>query len=871
MRLRLAFATLLLAGCGLSTAGGPPAPPAAPPAQQTAPAAVREFVPGRILLKASSLQRVTRDSPVPIRSRQSLGAGAVQLLEVPPDTDLLAACKKLAALPGVEYAEPDYILHTAQTPPNDPRFGEQWPLQNVGGADIRALQAWQTTQGSSQVVVAVVDTGVDYDHPDLKANMWVNPGEQPNGIDDDGNGFVDDIHGISAIPGETTPMDTNSHGTHVAGIVAAVANNGQGVAGVAPGCRLMALKFLAADGSGPTSRAITCIDYAVAKGARIINASWGGPDGGEALEDAIRRAGEAGVLFVTAAGNFAQDNDLIPNFPASYELSNLISVGASTRTDGVMALSNFGQRTCHLFAPGLQVLSTEPGGQYSVKSGTSMASPHVAGAAALLMSAQPGLNPATARARLLAGTRSIPAFQGLCQTGGRLDARSALDVSASTVYLSSLQPFTARPGDTLTLLGQGFGSTPGQVTFGALGATTNQWTDTQIKLTVPPGASSAQVRVRTAGNSESNPQPFTLYTGVVYSEEAVPSTYASIGSTGTAVSLTDDASTAVDLPFPFTYHGLTKTKLWISSNGFVTFAEAGSTAPDNRPIPSGIVPNDMIAPFWDDLNPEEGGRILYQTRGQAPDREFVVQWDDLQHFPTTPTGVTIQVVLKENGEILCHYPDLTFGDTSFDHALSASIGVENTVGDYGRQHVGEPASSLRYRAQSGAASGEQSVALASGWNAVSLDTGRLTEVTPGAGLVGGFSWNASTRVYDTVSPDLAGLNRPVQAGLGMWLFAQSATQLRYRGQPSGNRFSVDLDPGWNLVSIPGSGTIDPQEILSTSNGVEVTLPAATASRLLNSWYFYAGSGYSVVDVSSQPLPAGRAYWVFCQVSTRLSR
>ncbi len=866
---RFALLTLLLAGCGVAGGpGSPPGPPAVPQSQAVVQPAVREFVPGRILLKSS---QPMQKSPVEIRGKQSLAGGELQLLEVAPDTDVLAACKKLRALPGVQYAEPDYILHTAQTAPNDPRFSEQWPLQNVGGADIRALQAWQTTQGSGDVVVAVIDTGLDYDHPDLKANIWNNPGEQPNGLDDDGNGFVDDLHGVSAVPGNSDPKDDNGHGTHCAGIVAAVANNNLGIAGVAPGCKLMALKFLGADGGGPTSRAIACIDYAVAKGARIINASWGGPDGGEALEEAIRRAGDKGVVFVTAAGNFAQDNDLIPNFPASYELPNLISVGASTRTDTIMALSNFGLRTCHLFAPGFQVLSTVPGGGYEIKSGTSMASPHVAGAAALLLSNTPSLSAAAVRSRLLAGARSLPAFQGLCQTGGRLDARSGLDVSATTVYLSSLLPATARPGDSLTLLGQGFGTTPGQVNFVGGSATSSQWTDTQIKLTVPSGASSGPIRVRTSGGIESNPQTFSLYTGVVYSEESVPSTYSSIGSTGTEVSLTDDSSAPVDLPFSFEYHGLPKSKLWISSNGFVTFAEAGSTAPDNRPIPSGIVPNDMIAPFWDDFDPSEGGRILYQTRGQAPNREFIVQWDDLQHYPGTPTGATVQVVLQENGEILFHYPDLTFGDTSFDHALSATIGVENTSGDYGKQHLGEPTTSLRYKAQSGTVSGEQSVALASGWNAVSLDTLKLTEVTPGAGLAGGFTWNASTRLYDAVNPDLAGLNRPIQAGLGMWLFAQNSTQLRYRGQPSGGHFSVDLSPGWNLVSIPGTGSLNPAEILSTSNGVEMPLPAAAASRLLNTWYFYSGSSYGTVDVSSQPLPAGRAYWVFCQVSTRLSR
>jgi len=270
-------------------------------------------------------------------------------------------------MPEVEYAEPNHV-RTLAALPGDARFGQLWGLHNTGqtggaaGADIKAPAAWGITTGSQEVVVAVLDTGVDYMHPDLAANMWVNPGEVAgNGIDDDGNGYVDDIHGGNTLTGSGDPLDDNGHGTHVAGSIGAVGDNGIGVTGVNWDVSIMAVKMLGANGSGSTASAIAAFQYAAANGADIISNSWGGMYAPSQAEyDAIAAID---ALFVFAAGNEGRDNDgIAPFYPASYDLPNIISVGASDHTDARAGFSNYGAATVDVFAPGANILSTLPSG-----------------------------------------------------------------------------------------------------------------------------------------------------------------------------------------------------------------------------------------------------------------------------------------------------------------------------------------------------------------------------------------------------------------------------------------------------------------------------------------------------------------------------
>jgi len=329
----------------------------------------------------------------------------------------------------VRYAEPDWKISAADLAPADPAWGKLW-----GHTQIEAPAAWRTTTGSNDVVVGVIDSGVDYRHEDLAAQMWVNRNEDPTTPgDDDGNGFKNDVHGIDCVNDDSDPMDDNGHGTHVAGTIGAAANNGKGIAGVAWNVKLMALKFLDADGTGYTSDAIQCLHYAINNGAHVTNNSWGGAGFSRTLQDAIRVAGSRNQLFVAAAGNDGADNSTQPHYPSSYDLDNVISVAASGRDDALASFSNYGSSSVDLAAPGVGILSTVPNG-YASYSGTSMAAPHVAGTAALLLAADPSLrsNAPGLRVAILDNVDPVPSLKGKVGTGGRLNVARAVWPDAPT-------------------------------------------------------------------------------------------------------------------------------------------------------------------------------------------------------------------------------------------------------------------------------------------------------------------------------------------------------------------------------------------------------------------------------------------------------
>lgn len=318
--------------------------------------------------------------------------------------------------------EPNYYRSINLTP-NDTYFSQLWGLNNTGqtsgtvDADIDAPEAWNITTGSTDVVVAVIDTGVDYTHPDLAGNMWVNTLEQNGitGIDDDGNGYVDDIYGYDAINDDGDPMDDNFHGTHCAGTIGAIGNNSTGVTGVCWNVKIMAVKFLGAGGSGTNSDAIESINYAVANGADILSNSYGGDTFSYSENAAIENARDNGVLFVAAAGNSGSNNDLYPHYPASYEVSNVIAVAATDHDDSLAYFSNYGVSTVELAAPGVDIKSTFPtymtsemsirgfATHYETISGTSMATPHVSGAVALLLANQPSISLADLKTKITWG------------------------------------------------------------------------------------------------------------------------------------------------------------------------------------------------------------------------------------------------------------------------------------------------------------------------------------------------------------------------------------------------------------------------------------------------------------------------------------
>jgi subtilisin family serine protease len=369
---------------------------------------------------------------------RGLGQKGMILLSTTSDMSDDAIRDMLMSHQDVAYAELDIAIQM-QAVPNDPDFSQLYGLNNTGqtggvfDADIDATEAWDTFTGSYDSVIAVIDTGIDYTHPDLAANIWTNPGEiAGNGLDDDGNGFVDDIHGYDFINNDGDPMDDNAHGTHVAGTIGAVGNNGVGVVGVNWNSSIMALKFLDADGSGYTSGAVAAINYATMMrtqygiNVRVTNNSWGGSGFSQSLYNAIVASSAADMLFIAAAGNSNSNNDSSPSYPASYDLDNIISVAATDAGDNLAWFSSYGKTTVDLAAPGVGVLSTVPGNGYSSFSGTSMATPHVAGVAALAFGYAPDATARQVKDAILAGVDPVSSLANITVTGGRLNAASTL-------------------------------------------------------------------------------------------------------------------------------------------------------------------------------------------------------------------------------------------------------------------------------------------------------------------------------------------------------------------------------------------------------------------------------------------------------------
>ncbi len=312
---------------------------------------------------------------------------------------------------------------------SDPGTSSQWALDAVS-----ATQAWDVTTGSRNVVVAVIDSGIDLTHPDLVANIWTNPGEiAGNGVDDDGNGYVDDVHGWNFVDNNANVQDGYGHGTHVAGIIGASGGNGIGVTGLNWNVSIMALRFQDNQGVGYGDDAIRAVQYATMMrrdfgvNVVVINASWGGVTGMySVLETAIRDAGTAGITFVAVAGNSGADNDAVPRYPSGFDLPNVIAVAACDSTGALAGFSNYGATTVDLAAPGTSIYSTLPGGRYGWLSGTSQAAPQVSGAVALLAAGKPGLSVADIRSAVLGSVDHLPALAGRVATGGRLNAFAAL-------------------------------------------------------------------------------------------------------------------------------------------------------------------------------------------------------------------------------------------------------------------------------------------------------------------------------------------------------------------------------------------------------------------------------------------------------------
>ncbi|WP_373840010.1 S8 family serine peptidase [Methanospirillum sp.] len=426
-----------------------------------------EYAPDRLIVRYNPDKPRTESAMMSVQSSTNALAGTsvvkdmgdvgipgMQVVQVTTST-LGEAMEAYKNSPDVLYVEPDYkislspiektgksvdagtISTSSSAYPDDPGFRYLWGLSNTGqapfygtpGADISALEAWKITTGSPSVIVAVVDTGVDYNHPDLAPNIWQNPREIINGKDDDGNGYIDDIRGWNFVSKNNDPMDDNGHGTHCAGTIAAVGNNRIGVAGTAWNVKIMPLKFLNEKGSGYVSDAVSAILYASRNGAAVISNSWSGTGYTQSLKDAIDASS---AIVICAAGNSGANADISPQYPAAFTSSNILSVAATDYNDKLASFSNYGASSVDLAAPGVSIYSTAKSGSYQYLSGTSMATPHVSGVAALLKTQNPSMSASQIRNRIFNSVDAVSALAGRVASGGRLNAVKALGGVAPT-------------------------------------------------------------------------------------------------------------------------------------------------------------------------------------------------------------------------------------------------------------------------------------------------------------------------------------------------------------------------------------------------------------------------------------------------------
>jgi subtilisin family serine protease len=417
---------------------------------------------GEIIVKLKSGVRKSFSLP----AHQALGAKVLRRLsllnadhvKLPQMVSVKDAIIRYMQDPDVEYAEPNYIRSVRSTVPDDPLFKLQWELRNTfsPGVDISMTSAWDIIRGNSGLVVAVIDSGIDYTHPDLAGNIWANPGEPScsGTTDNDLNGFKADCRGWNFVSDNNNPMDDNGHGSHVSGTIGAVGNNGRGIAGMIWDVKIMPLKILDNEGIGTVADEASAIEYAIAKGARIINASFAGNTFSNVEFNAIKAANVAGIVFVTAAGNgdkgeFGSNNDAVPVYPGNYVLPNIISVAATDANDHIASFSNYGPNTVHVAAPGVLILSTVPpalpvqfcglrvSAGYEYCDGTSMAAPHVTGLAGLILSYYTGLVPSQLRAMIMRYVDTLPSLQGIIRSGGRINAYKAISSVLSPSGLSA--------------------------------------------------------------------------------------------------------------------------------------------------------------------------------------------------------------------------------------------------------------------------------------------------------------------------------------------------------------------------------------------------------------------------------------------------
>ncbi|HEY8184667.1 MAG TPA: S8 family peptidase, partial [Pyrinomonadaceae bacterium] len=681
-----------------------------------------EFVPGEALVRYRSESTAIRQTQqkqhsmlsaagrqVSVSIERSKGleiVSGLRLARMAPE-DTMAAIEALKKEPDVLYAEPNYLLYLDLTP-NDPRFtaGDLFGLIKIG-----APSAWDTTTGSSSVVVGVTDEGIDRVHPDLQANIWINPAEiAGNGVDDDSNGFIDDVNGYN-FAANTGTIPAENHATHVAGTIGAVGNNNTGVVGVNWQVRLMSLRFISGS-SGSTANAIRATNYARqmhdlwisssgTKGAnvRVLNNSYGGGAFSQSFLDAINGLNQSGILFVAAAGNNDNapelDNDIVPHYPGSYDAPNVIAVAATDSSDGLASFSHFGATSVQLGAPGVGILSTTANNTYSIFNGTSMATPHVAGAAALLLAQNPKLTVQQLKSLLIFNGDPVSSLAGKTLTGRRLNVANS--------FVALAQNDTTPPGTVTNFhinsqvgraLNVGWTSsgddgaagqaslyrltftdaTTGTVIFLKSVIPTASGVSQAVDVKIPYRHTSGTLTLREFDNSGNEGVPATfnvsvsLLEGDPYLTSLGSATVLSTG--GTPLSLIGDDKLKLNfaLPFSFPFFGQNFSTVNISTNGNLFFSpppmRSNGDADDVPSSSIGITKFKMISGLWDDLRTDSSATPNVACTGcdvfvVNPDPSRIIfRWVGVTFgdgSPATEFPVNFEIELRSNGTILSRY------------------------------------------------------------------------------------------------------------------------------------------------------------------------------------------------------------------------
>lgn len=636
----------------------------------------------------------------------------LELVQIPSEIGIQRAIETYQKNSQVAYVEPNYYVHT-QVTPNDSKWAEQWALNNTGqtrgtaDSDVNGPEMWEITTGSSDVVLGIIDTGVFYTHPDLVSNIWVNTEEiAGNGIDDDNNGYIDDMHGINAKTKKGDPKDDNGHGSHVAGIMGATGNNAEGISGINQKIAIVGCKFLDAGGGGSISDAITCMDYYLQLKTRArrpvnlvaTNNSWAGGGYSQAMMDAITAHKDAGILFMAAASNEGNNNDETEIYPANYPSSNVISVAATNHKDILSDFSNYAKHSVHISAPGEDILSTVLNGGYASFSGTSMATPHVTGMAGLIKSRYPELDWVGIKNLIISGGQKIAAGKDKTISGRRLrgageDGTGSLTckdqlvnarispkrdnmtiVAGKTIDFAVMNINCANPNGSAPVVSNIDGFTLNDDGLGidntALdGIYSEQWTPTAGGDYSFDLGAGGLVKV-----SVYNPANWQAYT-VTTSEYS----YRTIA--GTKLTMEDDDSATITSPFSVKFAGDQGgfKNIHVGSNGIISFTDSRISGYQNQALPIASY-QSVIAPYWDDLDPSRIGGVYYEVIGEAPNRELVIEWRGVSHFESKES-LTFEVVFFENSSnILFNYADVTLKNASYEKGASATIGIQTGAG-----------------------------------------------------------------------------------------------------------------------------------------------------------------------------------------------